>query len=466
MNGDREDVPWTGCIIVPSPYYPYYAYERSRARSTSPTLRTSRTAARFGWAPIPPASRSPAPRRSDQGLHLFNTGTIDATSGLRARPSALNADNSLDSYAVNVGTIVGNITFGAGDDRLMNTLMIDNAGRVTHSGNIVMNGSVIDFGAGENRFDNDRGMITIAGGDNLISGADLFMTQASIEARNNAVDSSLTIDGNLSGDFMFGADFNGGGSDQLIITGDVADGSSMSVVLNPTEQLSGETSFTVITVGGENNAGRAHHRGRDRRLRRQRAGRRGELLRGDGRGHRDGALRHGTHGDVRVVSDHAWRSTGGCSRSAASTSATCSSSRAWKIPACRCGPTYSRKKARSIPATICRTSASIRSSPVCRPASSGRATSAAARFSVGPMFSYGNASANQNANLAEREGRRFGLRPQRRLSVRQRPVPERDLAADGDGDRLPDAGHVVERDRQRPTPTAMASMSSWATRTS
>ena len=80
------------------------------------------------------------------------------------------------------------------------------------------------------------------------------MTQASIEARNNAIDDSLTIDGNLSGDFMFGADFDGSGSDQLIITGDVADGSSMSVVLNPTEQLSGETTFTVITVDGENNA--------------------------------------------------------------------------------------------------------------------------------------------------------------------------------------------------------------------
>ena len=79
------------------------------------------------------------------------------------------------------------------------------------------------------------------------------MTQASIEARNNAVDSSLTIDGNLSGNFTFGADVDGGGADQLIITGDVADDSTMSVVLNTTEQLSGATSFKVITVGGENN---------------------------------------------------------------------------------------------------------------------------------------------------------------------------------------------------------------------
>ncbi len=69
----------------------------------------------------------------------------------------LNADRNLDSYAINVGTIAGDITFGAGDDKLINTLMIDNAGRITHSGNIVMNGSTIDFGAGNNSFDNDRG---------------------------------------------------------------------------------------------------------------------------------------------------------------------------------------------------------------------------------------------------------------------------------------------------------------------
>ena len=45
------------------------------------------------------------------------------------------------------------------------------------TGNIIMNGSTIDFGAGVNRFDNDRGVITIVGGDNLITGADLFMTR-------------------------------------------------------------------------------------------------------------------------------------------------------------------------------------------------------------------------------------------------------------------------------------------------
>jgi hypothetical protein len=190
---------------------------------------------------------------NEQGLHFFNTGTIDASLG-GSTAISLNADHDIDSYVVNVGTIAGNITFGAGDDRLMNTLMVDNTGRVTHSGNIVMNDSVIDFGAGENRFDNDRGLITIAGGDNLITGADLFMTEASIEARNNVIGNTLTIDGNLSGSFVFGADFNDAGSDELIITGDVAEGSSMSVVLNPTRQLSGDTSFTVITVDGDNQA--------------------------------------------------------------------------------------------------------------------------------------------------------------------------------------------------------------------
>jgi outer membrane autotransporter protein len=151
-----------------------------------------------------------------------------------------------------VGTIIGNVTFGAGNDRFTNTLMVNDAGRVTHTGNIIMNGSVIDFGAGDNVFDNDRGMITLAGGDNLITGADFVMTQGSIEARNNAIGSSLIIDGNLSGDFAFGADFNRAGADQLAITGDLAAGSSISLVLHPTEQLRGETSFSVLSVGGEN----------------------------------------------------------------------------------------------------------------------------------------------------------------------------------------------------------------------
>jgi len=188
---------------------------------------------------------------NEQGLHLFNTGTIDAGQGGSAAIS-LNAENALDSYVVNVGTIAGDITFGAGDDRLMHTLMVNDAGQVTHSGNIVMNDSVIDFGAGENRFDIDQGLISVTGGENLITGADLFLIGASIDARNNAADSTLTIYGNVSGGLLFGADISNSGADQLIITGDVADGSSMAVVINATEQLSGETSTTLITIDGDN----------------------------------------------------------------------------------------------------------------------------------------------------------------------------------------------------------------------
>ena len=267
----------------------------------------------------------------------------------------VNAENNLDSYVVNVGTIAGNITFGAGNDRLMNTLMVDNAGRLMRSGNIVMNGSVIDFGAGDNRFDNDRGMITIAGGDNLITGADLFMTQASIEARNNAIDGSLTIDGNLSGDFMFGADFNAGGSDQLIITGDVADGSSMSVVLNPTEQLSGETSFTVITVDGENNADAPVIAGVTGNFADSLLGAEVNYSEADGRGHRDGALRHGTHGDVRIGGDHHGAelvdAVGRQPRQAQHAAAR-GPGRRRRV---RVGHGCSRRKVRSSPPTICRT---------------------------------------------------------------------------------------------------------------
>ena len=115
---------------------------------------------------------------NEQGLHLFNTGTIDGRAGRVHGASASTPSNNLGSYVVNVGTIAGDIVFGDGDDRLMNTQFLDSFGQLVSTGNIVMNGSTIDFGAGVNRFDNDRGVITIVGGDNLITGADLFMTQA------------------------------------------------------------------------------------------------------------------------------------------------------------------------------------------------------------------------------------------------------------------------------------------------
>jgi hypothetical protein len=92
----------------------------------------------------------------DDGRHIFNSGTIDARQD-SSTALRVNTDNRLGSYALNVGTIAGSIAFGAGDDRLTNTLLIDNSGRVTSAGNLVMNGSVIDFGAGDDRFENDRG---------------------------------------------------------------------------------------------------------------------------------------------------------------------------------------------------------------------------------------------------------------------------------------------------------------------
>ena len=62
----------------------------------------------------------------------------------------------------------------------------------------------------------------------------------------------MTIDGNLSGSFTFATDVSSVDADQLFITGNVADGSAISVVVNPTEQFSGENEFSVITIGGQN----------------------------------------------------------------------------------------------------------------------------------------------------------------------------------------------------------------------
>ena len=188
------------------------------------------------------------------GAQVFNSGTIQAGADSTGTAIRINDDNDLDSYVVNVGSIGGSIVFGAGDDTLLNTQLVDGTGRVTSTGNITLNGSMIDFGAGNNRFEVDRGAITVAGGDNLVTGADVFMTLATIDARNGVADSTLTFDRNLSGGFTFGVDLGSSGADRLVVLGDVAAGSDMSLLLNPAEQMSGNVDFTVASIAGSNGA--------------------------------------------------------------------------------------------------------------------------------------------------------------------------------------------------------------------
>jgi outer membrane autotransporter protein len=256
MNGVQTDVPYSGRWLLPDPEAPYgYSYVdiagEGDVTSASYLLNsgTIRTGANSTAVSITGTAAS------EQGLHLFNVGTIRAGQDGSGTALAVNADNGLGSYVVNVGTLAGDILFGDGDDRLVHTLMVDANNVVTSSGVISMNGSLIDFGAGQNVFDIDQGTVSFRGDDNLITGADLVLNQANFESRDNVAGDALTIDGNVSGSLLFGADVSGTGeADQLFITGDVADGSEMRVVLNPTGQLSGETTLTLITVGGVNGA--------------------------------------------------------------------------------------------------------------------------------------------------------------------------------------------------------------------
>jgi len=192
---------------------------------------------------------------------LINTGTIDAGRGIAIKA---NVDNGIHTKIDNSGTIIGDILLGAGNDNLRNH----------DGGNIVMNDSTIDFGEGENKFVINSAAISVAGGDdNVITGSNLTveMDYGQIDARDMFVGgpislvaaaplaappfSTLTIDGNVSGSFRFAADVNAAGqSDELIITGDVADGSEIGVVVNLLDPFKGDLTFAPIHIDGSNGA--------------------------------------------------------------------------------------------------------------------------------------------------------------------------------------------------------------------
>jgi outer membrane autotransporter protein len=255
MTGVQEDVPWSGRFISPpTPEIPYYHYVDVSGTEdivgvsylvNSGTIRTG-----AGSTAIEITGRGAAELG---GVQIFNTGTIEAGADASGTAIRINADNDLDSYVVNVGTIGGSIVFGGGNDTLVHTQLLDSTGQVTSTGDIILNGSVIDFGAGDNRLEVDRGLITLTGGDSLVAGADVFMTLATVDALDGVAGSTLTFDGNLSGSLTFGTDLAGGGSsDRLVVGGDITDGSRLGVLLNPVEQLKGDIDFTVISVGGDN----------------------------------------------------------------------------------------------------------------------------------------------------------------------------------------------------------------------
>ena len=221
----------------------------------------------------------------------------------------------------------------------------------------------------------------------------------------------------------------------------------MSVVLNTTEQLSGETSFKVITVGGENNGRRAVV-----------AGVTGDFA--DSLQDAEVSYSEAT-GEVTVTAHF------GMGHMATSASSATTMAQHWWMQSA--GSLDKRDMQQlagledsglSVWAATFHEEGSVDPTNDLQDVSFDQKVSGlqtgiewkgdvgGGSFSVGPMFSYGNASAAQNANLASAKGDASRLRPERRLSVQQRPVPERGLAADGDADRLPDAGDVLERDRQ------------------
>jgi len=292
LNGIREDVPYSGVGITytgtPYPWsYDVTYYEGtvdvvgSAILENRGTIRVgaNSTAVEITGYGLGHVLDDPATAENEAwgGINLYNVGTIDAGSGTAIK---INADNDIGSIILNGGTIIGDVLLGAGDDDFLHGQNFDyDTGQVLSTGNIIMNGNTIDFGGGENRFRVNRGVISVASGDdNLITGDNLTveMNYGEIDARNDFIVypaspaaatlaavpfadpswfSTLTIDADVSGNFHFAADVDAAGnSDKLVINGDVVPDSEIGVIINPVEQLKGEVEWRPITINGTNDA--------------------------------------------------------------------------------------------------------------------------------------------------------------------------------------------------------------------
>ena len=220
----------------------------------------------------------------------------------------------------------------------------------------------------------------------------------------------------------------------------------MSVVLNPTEQLSGETTFTVITVDGENNADAPVIAGV--------TGNFADSLLGAEVNYSEAT------GEVNVTARF------GMGHMATSASAATTMAQNWWMQSIG---SFDKRNLQQL--------AGLEDAGV-----SAWATVFQEEGSVDPTNELQDVSFDQKLTGVQtgiewqgqrrrwhlqhrtdvqlrqclreperqhlqRDGRCDRLRPERRLSIQQRPVPERGLAADGDGDRLPHAGDRFERHR-------------------
>ncbi|QOL26132.1 hypothetical protein LP316_02140 [Thalassotalea sp. LPB0316] len=183
--------------------------------------------------------------------NLINEGTISATQGIAI---SLNADNDLDSTIYNGGVISGDIIMGGGNNRLLHANSYDLEGNLTNNGLITLHNNMIDMGAGDNVIEINNAQINFYGGNNNIYNATVNATAATFNSVNNKVGDTLTIHGDISGDFQLAVDVSNTATDSMVVTGDIAQGTQVGVTLNAAEQLKGEVSWNLTstsnTTGG------------------------------------------------------------------------------------------------------------------------------------------------------------------------------------------------------------------------
>ncbi|WP_323846311.1 hypothetical protein [Microbulbifer magnicolonia] len=205
---------------------------------------------------------------------VYNSGSISTGEG----GIAIESTQDFDVQIVNTGNIRGSIVTGGGNDVLLNTVRVDEAGDPVAAGRIELHDAFIDLGAGTNTFINEAGDIVFSGESAIRLGAggsmknySVYGNYVTISGVNGRAGDTLTIDGDVNftsiqSNGVLMVDVGRAAADRIVINGDLAvlasgrtgeasAASALGLAVNVVDQGKGEhTSGPILTVNGDSDA--------------------------------------------------------------------------------------------------------------------------------------------------------------------------------------------------------------------